>query len=71
MKATELVQQLNNIISSKGDADIEVFTKGEIYSVKEVNFLERDGSIELACGWDTIEDERESEYITDIHKKGW
>ena len=69
MKVSELINQLKKFQAT--DFNMEVFAKGEIFSIKEVNLHNRDNVIELACGWTTVEDEREEEYISEMNKRGW
>lgn len=73
MKVSELISMLNGFLTNErvGDVNVEVFAKGEIFPIKEVNFVEKDGVLEINCGWNTIEDEREEEYISEINKRGW
>lgn len=56
MKVSELIKELQRY---EMDKEVIVFTEGNLYPTKAVNYIEDMDVVEIGCGWANLEDEKD------------
>lgn len=57
MKIDELIKELQKY---EMDKEVIVFTEGNLYPTKTVNYIEDMDVVEIGCGWAKLDDEEDN-----------